>query len=143
MERGTPRRSPAKLSADTKTTKSALHRCGPAGDNLMKGYKAPSFQDRAASSLQAKEKALAKLKAMPQPDAAELAERAARQAERDAVAAAKSAKAREAREEKQRLAEEKRAQAKADKIKAEQPKRTEEQLKAARDARYAARKSRK
>ncbi|MCZ8370449.1 MAG: DUF6481 family protein [Porphyrobacter sp.] len=109
----------------------------------MKGYKAPSFQDRAAASLQAKEKALAKLKAAPQPDAAELAERGVRRAEREAAASAKAALARQARDDKQRLAEEKRAAAKADKMKAEQPKRTEAELKAARDARYAARKSRK
>ena len=31
----------------------------------MKGYKAPSFEDRAAAAMQAKEKALAKLKAKP------------------------------------------------------------------------------
>lgn len=109
----------------------------------MKGYKAPSFQDRAAASAQAKEKALAKMKAAPQPDEAELAQRAARGIEREAAAAAKAAKAREAREEKQRLADGKRAEALAAKIKAEQPKRTEAELKAARDARYAARKNRK
>lgn len=109
----------------------------------MKGYKAPSFQDRAAASLHAKEKALAKLKAAPQPDAAELAERSARYAAREAAAAAKAALVRQAREDNQRLIEEKRAAAKAEKTKAEQPKRTEAELKAARDARYAARKNRK
>ena len=81
----------------------------------MKGYKAPSFQDRAAASIQAKEKALAKLKAAPQPDAAELAARAARRVEREALAEAK----------------------------ANPPKRTEAEQKAARDARYAALKNRK
>ncbi len=113
----------------------------------MKGYKAPSFQDRAAASSQAKEKALAKLKAAPQPDAAELAQRAQRRAEREALAEAKAAKARQAREDKQRLAEEKRAAAKQLEeeatAKANPPKRDEAELKAARDARYAARKSRK
>ena len=114
----------------------------------MKGYKAPSFQDRAAASLQAKEKALAKLKAAPQLTAEELAEAAARRAEREAMAEAKAAKARAAREERQRLVEEKKAaakQAEADReaANAPPPKRSEEELKAARDARYAARKSRK
>lgn len=109
----------------------------------MNGYKAPSFQERAATSSQAKDKALAMMKAAPQPDAAELAQRAARRLEREALAAAKAAKARQAREEKQRFADEKRAAAKAEVIKAEQPKRSEAELKAARDARYAARKSRK
>jgi hypothetical protein len=113
----------------------------------MKGYKAPSFQDRSAASSQAKERALAKMKAAPQPDAAELAARAEKRIEREAAAAAKAAKARQAREEKQRLADEKRAQARAEKekaeAKAEVPKKTEAELKAARDARYAARKSRK
>ncbi|MFL0669891.1 MAG: DUF6481 family protein [Erythrobacter sp.] len=108
----------------------------------MNGYKAPSFQDRAAASLQARQKALAAMMAAPQPDAAELAERKARQAARDVLAEAKAAKTRQAREEKQRLADEKRAEASAQKIKAEQPKRTEAELKAARDARYAARKNR-
>jgi hypothetical protein len=115
----------------------------PAGDITMKGYKAPSFQDRAAASSQAKEQALAKLKAAPQPDAAELALRAERRIAREAREEAKAAQARQAREEKQRLADEKRAAAKAVKDKAEAPKRTEAEAKAARDARYAARKNRK
>jgi len=109
----------------------------------MNRYKEPSFQDRAAASSRAKEKALAKVKAGPQLDAAALAEIAARRAEREAIAAAKSAKVREAREEKQRLAEQKRADAKEAIAKAEAPTRTEAEQKAARDARYAARKSRK
>jgi hypothetical protein len=109
----------------------------------MKGYKAPSFQDRAAASSQAKERALAKMKAAPQPDADELAQRAARRIEREALTEAKAAKARQARDDKRRLEDEKREEAKAEKLKAERPKRTEAELKAARDARYAARKSRK
>lgn len=109
----------------------------------MKGYKAPSFQDRAAASSQAKDKALAKMNAAPKPDAAELAERAARRVEREAITEAKALKAREAREEKQRQAEEKKAEAKREEEKANPPKRTEAEQKAARDARYAARKNRK
>lgn len=113
----------------------------------MKGYKEPSFQDRAAASSKAKDKALAVMKAAPQPDAAELAARAARRAEREALAEEKRLKARQAREEKQRLADEKRAAAaeaaRDESGKVEPPKKTEAELKAARDARYAARKSRK
>ncbi len=121
----------------------------------MKGYKAPSFQDRAAASATAKEKALAKMKAAPQLTEAELAERAARRVEREAAAEAKAAAARAAREEKQRLADEKQRlaeeereaakaeQARLDEANAPPPPKTEEELKAARDARYAARKKRK
>ncbi len=109
----------------------------------MNGYNSPSFQDRAAASFRAKQKALAAMKAAPPPDAATLAERAERHAKRDALAKAKTEKARQARLDKQRLADEKRAAAKADTAQAEQPKKTEAELKAARDARYAARKNRK
>lgn len=109
----------------------------------MKGYKPPSFQDRAAASSSAKEIALAKLKAAPKPDAAALAEAAERRAAREAALEAKSLRAREAREEKQRLAEEKKAEAQRAHEKANPPKATEAELKAARDARYAARKNRK
>lgn len=109
----------------------------------MNGYKEPSFQDRAAASSRAKEKALAKIKAVAQPDAAEMAEIMARRAEREAIAEEKSAQTRLAREEKKRLAEEKRAEAKRKNEKVDPPKRSEAELKAARDARYAARKNRK
>ncbi len=109
----------------------------------MNGYNAPSFQDRATASSQAKLKALANMKSAPQPDAAELAVRVERRIEREARAEAKAAQARQVRDDKQRLADEKRAASKAEKLKAQQPKRTEAELKAARDARYAARKSRK
>lgn len=109
----------------------------------MNGYKAPSFQDRAAASLQAKEKALARMKAAPRPEPADVAVLAARRAEREASAEAKAAATRQARADRQRLADEKRAAAQQAQAKAEQPKRTEAELKAARDARYAARKSRK
>lgn len=111
----------------------------------MKGYKAPSFQDRASASAKAKDKALAKLKPVTPPTPEELAEIAARRAEREAAAEEKAAKARAAREEKQRLADEKKAEAKraeAERLAAlaPPPKKTEAELKAARDARYAARK---
>lgn len=109
----------------------------------MKGYKEPSFQDRAAASVRAKTGALAKMKSAPKLSEADLAERAARSAEREAKAAARRAAAREARAEAERLKLEERAEAEAEKAKAAVPTRTEAELKAARDARYAARKSRK
>lgn len=113
----------------------------------MSGYKLPSFQDRAAASLKAKQKALETLKQAPRLSEAEIAERAARQAKREAAREAaareKAEKLQAAREEKKRLAEEKRAAAVAALLKATQPKKTEAELKAARDARYAARKNRK
>ncbi len=105
----------------------------------MKGYKEPGFQDRTAAAARAKTSALAKLKAAPKLDEAELAARAARQQERDAKAQAK----REEKEAARLLELEKQAQAKREREEAiEQPK-SEEELKAARDARYAARKKRK
>jgi len=109
----------------------------------MRGYKEPSHQDRIAAASEAKNKALAKLKAAPKPDEAELAARAALRKQREAKAEEKRAASREARLEKRRLADEKRAAAKEARVKATPPKRTEAELKAARDARYAARKARK
>lgn len=109
----------------------------------MNGYKAPSFQDRAAASSQAKEKALAMMKAAPRPQPTDVAVLAALRADREASAQVKAAASRQAREDRQRLADEKREKARQAQVKAEQPKRTEAELKAARDARYAARKSRK
>lgn len=110
----------------------------------MRGFKAPDFNERAALSRQAKEKALAKLKAKPPVDEAVIAERAAARAKREAAELEK-------REAKRAAAE----QAEADKkAAAEQAIRDEEaaaeavireaaEQKAARDARYAARKNRK
>lgn len=109
----------------------------------MRGFKEPSFQDRAAASARAKDRALEKMKVAPQLDAAALAVRLERRAKREALAAEKSEKARQLREEKQRLLEEKRAESLRKSEKADAPKKTEAELKAARDARYAARKSRK
>ena len=77
--------------------------------------------------------------AVPQPDEAELAERAARRVEREALAEAKAAKAREARSGKAAgLADEKkkgRGQSVKSKERPIPPKRTEAEQKAARDAR--------
>jgi hypothetical protein len=97
-------------------------------------FKDPSFQDRINSAAQARDKALAKLKAKPPLDEAVIAERKARQEQREAREAEKAEARRAAREEE--------AAAKAAKA-AVPPPKTEAELKAARDARYAARKARK
>jgi hypothetical protein len=99
----------------------------------MAAYKEPSFEERAALSRKAREKALSKLGSKPKLDEAELARRKAAQAEREAAAAEKSAARKAAI-----------AQAKAEKqAAANVPKPTEAELKAARDEKYAARKARK
>lgn len=105
----------------------------------MTAYKAPSFQERTAAALAAKERALQKLRAKPAPTEAELAARAEREAARQAKEAEKRQLREEAKIEKQRKAEE----AKAASNIAPPPPPTAEELKAARDARYAARKKRK
>jgi len=102
----------------------------------MKGFKNPSFQDRASASASAKTRALELLKAAPKPSEADLAARAARAAERDAREAAKREAARAAKAE-SALKEEAERAAQAASIP------TEAELKAARDERYAARKKRK
>ena len=89
-----------------------------------------SFQDRINNAAQAREKALARLKAKPPLDEKVVAERKERQAQREAKAAEKAAAKKASREE---------AAAKA----AAPPPPTEEERKAARDAKYAARKARK
>ena len=102
-------------------------------------YKDPSFQDRAASAAQAKQKALDRLKAKPPVDEAVVAERQAARLAREAAQAekraAKKAAEEQAKAEKAAQAE----QAKAAQVAAP----TEAERKAARDARYAARKNRK
>ncbi|HTN13903.1 MAG TPA: DUF6481 family protein [Sphingomonadaceae bacterium] len=102
----------------------------------MKGFKNPSFQDRASASALAKTRALEKMKAAPKPTAEELAALNARRLEREAQQEAKRAAAREAKAEQARKEEEERL-AKLAAIP------TEADRKAARDARYAARKKRK
>ena len=102
-------------------------------------YKDPSFQDRAASAAEAKQKALDRLKAKPPVDEAVVAERQAARLAREAAQAekraAKKAAEQQAKAEKAAQAE----QAKAAEVAAP----TEADRKAARDARYAARKNRK
>lgn len=108
----------------------------------MFGYKEPSLQDRQAVARAAKEKALAKLRARPAVDPAEMAQRLERQAQKDQALAANRAEAQAAKAAaiaaKKQAAAEKAAQ---DLVEA-RPLTAEEQ-KAARDKRYADRKARK
>ena len=104
----------------------------------MKSYKDPSFQDRARSAADAKQKALNQLKAKPPVDEKIVAERQAARAQRERAEAEKRA----AKKALETAAEEAKA-TEAAKIAAAPPPPTEEERKRARDARYAARKSRK
>ena len=94
-----------------------------------------SFQDRINSAAQAREKALAKLKAKPPRDEKVIAERVERQKQREA----KETEKREAKRAAKAAEEEAREAAK---VAVPAPK-TEAELKAARDAKYAARKARR
>ena len=128
----------------------------------MAGYKEPSFQDRVGAAAAAREKALAKLKAKPAIDPAELARRNAERLVREAAeverrAAAKAAKIAEAEADelaKMIAAEAAKAAAEAAHAADEEarfaaaqvgkkPKLSDEEKKAERDAKDAARKSRK
>ena len=108
----------------------------------MPAFKQPTFQERAALAAKAKEAALAKLKAKPPVDEAELAAR------REA-AAAKAAAAELARVEKraafeaEKLARKERAAEAAANAPPPPKVLTAEEQKAIRDAKYAARKARK
>ena len=93
-----------------------------------------SFQDRINSAAEAREKALAKLKAKPPLDPKVVAERVERQKQREARDAEKAEAKKAARE----AAEAEKAAETA----ASAP-LTEEELKARRDAKYAARKARR
>jgi hypothetical protein len=105
----------------------------------MTSYKDPSFQDRAASAANAKQKALDQLRAKPPVDEKAIAERAAARGRREAAAAEKSAKKKDAQEAARREKE----SAAAEQAAAAASAPTEAEQKAARDARYAARKARK
>lgn len=109
----------------------------------MKGYKEPSFQERAATSGKAKSSALASLVAAPKRDEAEQAARLARQKDRHAKQEEKLAIARETKEDADRQQAHRRALAAREAAKAAVPIPTEEERKAARDAKYAARKRRR
>ncbi len=115
----------------------------------MASFKDPSFQDRVASAGKAKQKALDQLKAKPDVDEGEMAERRQAWLERERVLseerAAKAqanaaAKAEKAALKAAQLAEQEAAAA----LKAERLKpASAADMKAARDARYAARQARK
>lgn len=104
--------------------------------HIMRGFKDPTLQDRAAAGQKARAKALKRLAEKPPVDEAVLAERKAAREAKEAAAAEKSAarKAAIAQEKAEKL-----ARAEAAKV----AKPTEAELKAARDAKYAARKKRK
>ena len=97
-----------------------------------------SFQDRINSAAQAREKALAKLKAKPPLDEKVVAERIERQAQREA----KEAEKREAKRA-AKAAEAAALEAERSSKAATPAPKTEAELKAARDAKYAARKARR
>ena len=107
----------------------------------MAGYKELDFNERRAASQKARENALAKLKARPPVDEAELARRREAQDARDAAQAEK----RRAKKEAQLLAQaQKSVEAREAKVETATPSAaqpTEEERKAARDAKYAKRKS--
>jgi hypothetical protein len=116
----------------------------------MTAYRAPDFNERAALSREAKQKALDRLRAKPAPSEAELAERKAAQLKREQADAAKRearAAEKQAAAEARALAAEAAASAAAAAAEAARaaivPPKSEAEKKAERDARYAARKSRK
>ena len=113
---------------------------------MAKGFKTPSFSDRANASVAAKRALIQQHKAAPKPTQAELDAANERRLRREAEAAASREQARAAKEALARAADEAaaaQATAAADLAKAAQPKvPTQAELKAARDARYAARKAR-
>jgi Family of unknown function (DUF6481) len=104
----------------------------------MAAFKDPGFQDRIKLATEARQKALAGLKAKPAIDPAIVAERIAAKAARDAAIAEKSAAKRAARET--AAAEKAAAIALANAPKPQPKIATAAEMKAARDARYARRK---
>ena len=119
--------------------------------NVAKGFKNPSFSDRANASAAAKSALLERFKAAPKtPDPAKVAaakeRRLARDATREQAAEAKQGAARAAEEAAaaEAQAADEAAKAAAEAAKAAQPRMpTQAELKAARNERYAARKARK
>lgn len=104
----------------------------------VSSFKAPSFQDRITSAVEAKKKALEQLRSRPPLDEKVAAERQAKRLERERRDRERAA-AKKAAQQELKAAQAAEAAAKA----ASAAPRTEAQLKAARDARYAARKARK
>lgn len=114
---------------------------------MAKGFKNPTFSDRAKASAEAKQALLERHKAAPKPSPEEIAAAKERYLAREARAAAAREQAKAEKEAAALAAKEAAAaaaQAAADAAKAAQPRvPTQAELKAARDARYAARKARK
>jgi hypothetical protein len=108
----------------------------------MSGYKEPDFKERTALAAQAREKALAKLRAKPPIDPAIAEARAARQAAQEAAAAEKSRLAKLAIEEAKAAKQAAKDAAAALAAIPPPPELTEAERKALRDAKYAARKAR-
>jgi hypothetical protein len=109
---------------------------------FMPPFKTPDLTERLAAARKAKEAALEKLRARPEPDPAAVAERQAALAAREAAMAEKRA-ARQQEIEQARAAKlEARAAAEAAAAAKKKPILSAEELRAARDARYAARKAR-
>ena len=110
---------------------------------MKPGKDGSTFQERIGRAAEAKEKALAKLRAKPPIDPEVVAARAAARERREAAEAEKRA-ARQAAEQARKEAKAAKAAAEAE-ASSRPPKKplTEAELKLARDARYAARKSRK
>jgi len=109
----------------------------------MRGYKEPGFQERTAAAMQAKNKALDKLRAKPPMDEAELAKRTAARLAKEAAQAEKREAARLVREEAKAAKLAQAQEAAAAKLANKKPELTDAERKAARDARYAARKNKK
>ena len=106
----------------------------------MPSFKQPTFQERAALAVKAKQAALQKLREKPPIDEAVVAARLAREEAQAKVREEKLA-ARE-REKAEKAEKKARAAEAAASAKAPAPAMTEAEKKAARDARYAARKGR-
>jgi hypothetical protein len=119
-------------------------------DQMMRGYKEPSFQDRMAIAQSAKTKALAQLHSKAPIDPAEQARRIASRTAKEEAQQVKRAAAQEAKSAVQAAKETaQRARHDADHLAAETslaapaPVLSDAELKSARDLRYAARKARK
>lgn len=108
----------------------------------MKRYKEPGFQERIAAAANARNGALAQLRAKPDIDEAVLAERAARQSAKDAAMLEKRRAAKLAADERKAAKHARIAEKAAASLAAIKPELTEAERKAERDARYLARKKR-
>lgn len=107
----------------------------------MPAFKQPTFQERTALAVKAKQAALEMLRAKAPVDEETLAQRLAAGLAREA-AEAKAREEKHAARELEKVARKARALEKASQGESEAPALTEAERKAARDARYAARKDR-